>query len=274
MALAMKASLLFLILSIISTISHSKHHTKATKHALRQSSGKKDKTHQESKSSDVNDEVHPDKKESETITLPIGIKTSIAPPSSSLSLENNVEPNEISSLDRKDSLELEAEVNVAKSELYSADMDRASAKFGNFLFDLANDPYETTNLLDAEDTSQYEETIAYFRKRQKYWASLMKDPEIPIDEGNKYSIFRENNNGYCAYNEVDFEPIATTTKYSYTDAPHIVFVLIDDWGYNDVGFRSTYMNWTTPTIDQLAREGTATHYTTKHLLLTHHLSSS
>lgn len=32
-------------------------------------------------------------------------------------------------------------------------------------------------------------------------------------------------------------------------------MLIDDWGYNDVGFRSTYMNWTTPTIDKIKDNG-------------------
>jgi arylsulfatase I/J len=49
---------------------------------------------------------------------------------------------------------------------------------------------------------------------------------------------------------VDIEQI-----YSYSDAPHIVYVLIDDWGYNDFGARSTYLSWTTPTIDSLADEG-------------------
>eukprot|EP01034_Spumella_vulgaris_P023024 gene23024-29212_t len=31
--------------------------------------------------------------------------------------------------------------------------------------------------------------------------------------------------------------------------------LVDDWGYNDIGYRSTYMNWTTPNIDKLANNG-------------------
>lgn len=129
------------------------------------------------------------------------------------------------------------------------------ARFGNFLYDLATDPTEMINLLDLDDASQYTDSITYFRKRQKYWASLIKDPEIPVDNGNKYSLFR-GNGGYCAYNDADFEPLVIdTSTYKFTDAPNIVFVLVDDWGYNDVGFRSTYMNWTTPTIDQLVREG-------------------
>ena len=43
--------------------------------------------------------------------------------------------------------------------------------------------------------------------------------------------------------------------YKYPNAPHIVFILVDDWGYNDVGYRSTSMTWTTPMIDKLASEG-------------------
>ena len=43
--------------------------------------------------------------------------------------------------------------------------------------------------------------------------------------------------------------------YFPENPPHIIFVLVDDWGYNDIGLRSTYMNWTTPTIDKLAKEG-------------------
>ena len=37
--------------------------------------------------------------------------------------------------------------------------------------------------------------------------------------------------------------------------PHIVFALIDDLGWNDLGFSSTWLSWATPTIDRLAREG-------------------
>jgi len=44
--------------------------------------------------------------------------------------------------------------------------------------------------------------------------------------------------------------------------PHVVFVMLDDWGYNDVGFRSTD-GLMTPTIDKLASEGITlmTYYT-------------
>lgn len=66
--------------------------------------------------------------------------------------------------------------------------------------------------------------------------------------------------GICPWltdTDEDIAAVADTTQiYSYADAPNIVFVLVDDWGWNDVGFRSNYMSWTTPTIDRLASEGT------------------
>lgn len=48
--------------------------------------------------------------------------------------------------------------------------------------------------------------------------------------------------------------------------PHIVFVLVDDWGYNDVGWRSTDLSGKTPTIDALATQGIKlNHYYTQAL---------
>ena len=37
--------------------------------------------------------------------------------------------------------------------------------------------------------------------------------------------------------------------------PHIVFSLVDDWGWNDWGERSDWLSWTTPTLDSLCHEG-------------------
>eukprot|EP01034_Spumella_vulgaris_P032948 gene32948-40670_t len=43
--------------------------------------------------------------------------------------------------------------------------------------------------------------------------------------------------------------------YSAASAPHIVMFVVDDWGYNDIGYQSTYLGWTTPNIDKLAKNG-------------------
>ena len=48
---------------------------------------------------------------------------------------------------------------------------------------------------------------------------------------------------------------SSSSSTSSSSTPNIVFVLVDDWGYNDVGYRSSYLSWTTPTIDRLASEG-------------------
>lgn len=52
----------------------------------------------------------------------------------------------------------------------------------------------------------------------------------------------------CLYYVQDVKQI-----YSYEGAPHIVYVLVDDWGYNDFGQRSTYLSWTTPTLDRYVK---------------------
>ena len=41
--------------------------------------------------------------------------------------------------------------------------------------------------------------------------------------------------------------------YGTTQPPHILFIVIDDLGFDDVGFRSHQIR--TPTIDKLARNG-------------------
>jgi hypothetical protein len=45
----------------------------------------------------------------------------------------------------------------------------------------------------------------------------------------------------------------TATTLAAPPHPHVLFVLIDDLGWNDVGFRSHQIK--TPTVDKLAGEG-------------------
>eukprot|EP01035_Chromulina_nebulosa_P023701 gene23701-30736_t len=61
--------------------------------------------------------------------------------------------------------------------------------------------------------------------------------------------------GISPWVETDFKSIDIKQRYNNENAPNIVFVLVDDWGWNDVGFRSNYLAWTTPTIDSLMSEG-------------------
>jgi Sulfatase len=139
----------------------------------------------------------------------------------------------------------------------------------SFLYNLADDPEETTNLYY---DGSYSDTNAYFAERHEYWSQLVVDPQIPSAE-NMYSTFRDNggitpwldgafstdgdneDNSDSKDSRRKLELPELKQKYSYSDAPHIVFVFVDDWGWNDVGYRSTYLSWTTPTIDRLASEG-------------------
>ena len=57
-----------------------------------------------------------------------------------------------------------------------------------------------------------------------------------------------------------------TQRYENKAAPHIIFFLVDDWGYNDCGYQSSWLNWTTPNIDKLMQAGVRfTHYYTHEL---------
>ena len=71
---------------------------------------------------------------------------------------------------------------------------------------------------------------------------------------NMYSTFKELG-GMGAWEESSFEPMQVEQIFSNDNAPNIVFVLVDDWGYNDPGYASNYMSWTTPHIDAIAKEG-------------------
>lgn len=39
------------------------------------------------------------------------------------------------------------------------------------------------------------------------------------------------------------------------EPPHITFILVDDWGWNDFGLHSNWIDWATPNLDSLAKEG-------------------
>jgi hypothetical protein len=48
---------------------------------------------------------------------------------------------------------------------------------------------------------------------------------------------------------------ATDVTSSAASLPHIAFVLVDDWGWNDVGYQSTDLGDCTPHMDSLAESG-------------------
>lgn len=45
------------------------------------------------------------------------------------------------------------------------------------------------------------------------------------------------------------------SKVTHNDLPHVVFLMVDDQGFNDVGYASADLSWATPNIDALAAGG-------------------
>ena len=123
------------------------------------------------------------------------------------------------------------------------------------LYNLDTDPYEETNIIDDAAST---DLVAHCTDVQNIYADLVLEPLIPTATG-MYETF-DANGGVTPWLTTDASSDSTNKLekkllYHYTNAPHIVFVLVADWGWNDVGWRSTYMSWTTPHIDALAAEG-------------------
>lgn len=120
----------------------------------------------------------------------------------------------------------------------------------NSIYDLSIDPYEKTNLYSDADYASY---LSTFESLREYWTNLTVPQNTP-DQSSKGPAWKSC--GYvCPWITDTSTPRVIEQLYDYSEAPNIVFVLVDDWGFNDFGKRSTYLSWTTPTIDRLADEG-------------------
>jgi hypothetical protein len=120
----------------------------------------------------------------------------------------------------------------------------------SFLFDLNTDPTEAVNLDPAMNEEMYERLVT----RSAYWAAQVREAD-PGDLSDKKVVWKEKQGVVSWATNTDFVPPEVPVKYSHAGAPHIVFVLVDDWGINDPGWKSSYLSWTTPNIDRLAAEG-------------------
>jgi arylsulfatase B/arylsulfatase I/J len=122
---------------------------------------------------------------------------------------------------------------------------------GAYFFDLSKDPLETENLFDTTD-SKYIISRDKLISKLSHWSLKVVPPDTP-DENKKKSTWKKAG-GIVPWIE-DNSTREIPSLYSSTGAPNIIFILVDDWGWNDVGYQSTYLNFTTPTIDRMAREG-------------------
>lgn len=122
----------------------------------------------------------------------------------------------------------------------------------NFLFD-----YTTKNgsleLVSVYDNPSYSDIQAMLVEYAEEWSRSVVDPEIADETGQKAIWVKKD--GIVPWKSDGKVSRTITQTYSYDKAPNIVIFLVDDWGYNDVGYQSSYLSWTTPNIDRLAQTG-------------------
>ena len=133
----------------------------------------------------------------------------------------------------------------------------------SWLIDLKKDPNEAKNLISK---SSYKKVVSSLTE---YHESFANEVVAATDIDRTYAEEQwKKCGGVCSWTSKDVDPTKSTnpsrklrvespasSSSSSSSQPNIVFVLVDDWGWNDVGYRSTYMDWTTPNIDRLAKEG-------------------
>ena len=124
----------------------------------------------------------------------------------------------------------------------------------DFLYDLRYDPTEEVNLMEevlrsAALRSRYEVISA----SADSWLTKVGEEDSAYDPEAMLSAM-EAANGFAPWRN-DTTKRLITQKYSYADAPNIIFIVVDDLGNNEIGYQSTYQSWVTPFIDSLAMGG-------------------
>jgi arylsulfatase A-like enzyme len=115
------------------------------------------------------------------------------------------------------------------------------------LFDLSSDPKEKSDL---SNDANYAATMTAMRDKLTSLRQSSTDVK-PISTSGKLKAF-EKCGGVCPWIEVESsKEKAVSSVHQLTTPPHIVMVVINDWGYNEAGFTSNYMNWASPVLDDL-----------------------
>jgi hypothetical protein len=95
----------------------------------------------------------------------------------------------------------------------------------SIFFDLNVDPNESNSALTTG--TAYADSYATLVERSTYWADYVVNYE-EVEQTYKKAIWKKNE-GVSAWLEDSFTPPEIPLKYNYSDAPNIVFVLVDDW---------------------------------------------
>ena len=123
------------------------------------------------------------------------------------------------------------------------------------LFELRGDPSEAVSLIDARPS------VSNALSNALESISLMN--ALSFSESEMYAMvdLARDRGGWVPIDEEDYFQWETPQRYNSGPPPddwrppHLIFILADDWGWNDIGAESTWVSWATPTIDRLASEG-------------------
>ena len=124
----------------------------------------------------------------------------------------------------------------------------------HFLFDFATED-GALERVSVHEKEEYQDILRSISPHADYWMTQVGTSEL-ADETDKLAAW-DTAGAVVPWlpNEAGYKPRTVPKLFNNPTAPHIVFFLVDDWGYNDIGYHSTYMSWTTPNIDRLASKG-------------------
>lgn len=131
-----------------------------------------------------------------------------------------------------------------------------------YLFDLESDPYE---VVDHSTNDEYADDLDGLLER---FEDFLGDVATPVISPSPLMKIQQAAGGAVPWEDYDdYESLAairdeaaesrleTYPLASTDDVPNIIFILLDDYGYNDFGFRSTYLDFATPYLDSIAEGG-------------------
>jgi len=129
---------------------------------------------------------------------------------------------------------------------------------GDGLFDLNNDPFEGQNLVN---NPAYASKLSELKARMEFFKANALPAEDTVKRGSPNKLLQRNAGGEVPWVDyADKPPKSIDRGTPLSSAPHIVFVLLDDVGSNDLSVLSgtqgsTWVDFATPNLKLLAESG-------------------